>query len=163
MSLSFTIHVSREQAERWEEAAAVQGPTPVESWLVSAADAYLQELVRSGRLASLEWFWTRFRLPVKGRGEVEVRGEVFGPFGIFRGDSTGPGEPGCCRHSLVHLPTRRIIATLPLRKSSKALAAELALLRINWQEQDPEKLAVGSPDQEKAQTLLRLFQKLTRT
>jgi hypothetical protein len=41
------------------------------------------------------------------------------------------------------------------------LAAELAALRIDWQ--DPEKVVGGAPDQEKAQALLRLFEKLTRT
>ncbi len=95
--------------------------------------------------------------------EIQVRGEVSGPFGLFRGDHGGPGEPGCCRHSLVHRPTRRIIDTLPLRKSCKALAAELAALRIDWREEDPEKVVEGAPDQEKAQALLRLFEKLTHT
>jgi hypothetical protein len=44
-----------------------------------------------------------------------------------------------------------------------ALAVELAALRIDWQETDPEKVVGGAPDQEKAQALLRLFEKLTRT
>ncbi len=93
--------------------------------------------------------------------EIQVRGEVSGSFGIFRGDHKGPGEPGCCRHSLVHRPSRLIIDTLPLRKACRALAAELAALRVNWQETDPEKVVQGSPDQEKAQALVRLFDKIT--
>ena len=44
-----------------------------------------------------------------------------------------------------------------------ALAAELAVLRIDWQERDPEKVLAGAPDQEKVQALLRLFERLTRT
>ena len=92
-----------------------------------------------------------------------MRGEVSGPFGVFRGDRHGKGEPGCGAFSLVHRPTRRIIDTLPLRKSCKALAAELAVLRVNWQETDPEKVLGDAPDQGKAQALLRLFEKLTRT
>jgi hypothetical protein len=44
-----------------------------------------------------------------------------------------------------------------------ALAAELAGLEIDWQETDPEKVLVGAPDQGKAQALIRLYEKLTRT
>jgi hypothetical protein len=44
-----------------------------------------------------------------------------------------------------------------------ALAAELAVLRIDWQESDPEKVLAGAPDQEKVQGLIRLYEKLTRT
>lgn len=51
----------------------------------------------------------------------------------------GAGAPGSGEHSLVHLPTRRVIGTLPLRKSCMALAAELAALRIDWQETEPGK------------------------
>ena len=50
-----------------------------------------------------------------------------------------------------------------LRKSCMALAAELAGLEIDWQEPDPEKVLVGVPDQGKAQALIRLYEKLTRT
>jgi hypothetical protein len=42
-----------------------------------------------------------------------------------------------------------------------ALAAELSVLRVNWQEADPERVLIGAPDQEKAQQLLRLFERLT--
>jgi hypothetical protein len=95
--------------------------------------------------------------------DVEVPGFVSGPFGIFRGSGRGAGSPGCGEHSLAHLPTRRIIATLSLRKSCMALAAELAGLGIDWQATDPERVLVGAPDQGKAQALIRLYEKLTRT
>jgi hypothetical protein len=45
----------------------------------------------------------------------------------------------------------------------RALAAELAGLEIDWQETDPERVLVGAPDQGKAQALIRLYEKLTRT
>src|SRR5438105_1980508 len=38
----------------------------------------------------------------------------------------------------------RTVATLPLRKSCMALAAELAGLEIDWQETDPERVLVGA-------------------
>jgi hypothetical protein len=66
------------------------------------------------------------------------------------------GEPGCFCYSLV-----RIIATLPYRKSCKALAAELAALRVDWRETDPEKVLGEAPDRVKAQEVIRLFKQLT--
>jgi hypothetical protein len=43
-----------------------------------------------------------------------------------------------------------------------ALAAELAVLEINWQETDPERVLQGAPDQGKVQAILRLYEKVTR-
>jgi hypothetical protein len=168
---SYTVRADDDQAERWEAAAAVQGRgMVVASWLADTADAYLCELAKSGRSMPLAWYRGRFfvvltdsdkRPPVSR--EEEVAGMMSEHFGIFRGDSRGPGPAGCGRHSLVHRPTRRIIDTLPQRQASKALAAELAALRIDWTETDPQKVVPGALDQEKVQALLRLFQKLTRT
>jgi len=42
-------------------------------------------------------------------------------------------------------------------------AAELAALRIDWQEIGPEKVLGEVPDRGKAQAVIRLFEKLTRT
>ena len=169
-TLSYTVPASPEQGERWEAAAAVQGERNVGAWLAVTADAHLQELARSGRATPLSWFRDRFPVTITDTSrrpevvaDIEVQGIVSGPFGIFRGSGRGAGAPGSGEHSLVHLPTRRVIGTLPLRKSCMGLAAELAALRIDWQETDPEKVVGGTPDQEKAQALLRLFEKLTRT
>jgi hypothetical protein len=170
-SVVVTLHAFPPQAEKWEAAAAIHGHS-VEGWLTDVADAAARELARSGRPAPLRWRWDYFVVSLVDRsvrpekladwrvsGEVEVSRR----FGIFRGDGDGPGKPGCCRFSVVHLPSRRIIDTLPLRKAAKALAAELAVLRCNWRETDPEKVVAGAPDQEKAQALLQNFDKLTRT
>ena len=165
--VSFTVEADREQVERWREAATDRG-VEVASWLAATADAHLQELARSGRAAPLPWFRDRFRVTLTDTSrspatvaDVEVRGFISGPFGIFRGTAWGVGAPGSGEHTLAHLPTRRTIATLPLRKSCMALAAELAGLEIDWQETDPERVLVGAPDQEKVQALIRLYSKLT--
>jgi hypothetical protein len=168
-ALSYTVQASQEQADRWEAAAAVQNRGAVGDWLAETADAYLRELVNAGRPLPLAWYPGRFRVvfvdsderPPALRGE-EVAGMVSEHFAIFRGDSRGPGPAGCGRYSLVHRPTGRIIKTLSQRQGCKALAAELATLRIDWTETDPEKVVEGAPDQEKAQALLRLFEALTR-
>jgi hypothetical protein len=168
---TYTVHADDDQAERWEVAAAVQGRgLVVASWLAEVADAYLRELAKSGRSIPLSWHRGRFRMvfvdsdqrPPVSR-EEEVAGMVSEHFGIFRGDARGSGPAGCARHSLVHRPTGRIIGTLTQRQACKALAAELAALRIDWTETNPEAVVEGAPDQTKAQALLRLFQKLTRT
>jgi hypothetical protein len=166
---SYTVEVTPERAERWE-AAAVEQCIPVPSWLADTADAHVRELARSGRATPLLWDRDRFlvRLTDTSRrpevvADVEVPGFVSGPFGIFRGSGRGTGAPGSGEHSLAHLPTRRIIATLPLRKSCMALAAELAVLRVDWQETDPEKVLAGAPDQEKVQGLIRMYERVTRT
>ena len=167
---SYTVPASQEQGERWEAAAAIQGERNVGTWLAVTADAHLRELARSGRATPLPWFRDRFSVTITDTSrrpevvaDVEVRGFVSGPFGVFRGSGRGAGAPGSGEHSLAHLPTRRVIATLPLRKSCMALAAELATLRIDWQETDPEKVLGEAPDRGKVQAVVRLFERLTRT
>lgn len=169
-TLSYTVPASRDQAERWGAAASALGGRSIGAWLAETADASLRNLTTAGRTPPLPWFWDRVRVLVTDTStrpettrEMELHGEKSGPFGIFRGDSSGPGSPGCGLHSLVHLPTRRILATLPVRKSCKALAAELAVLRVDWQETDPEKVLGNAPDLEAVQGVIRLFKTLTRT
>ena len=169
-TLSYTVPASRDQAERWGAAAWATGGRSIEAWLAETADASLRHLTTAGRTPPLPWFWDRVRVLVTDTStrpettrEMELHGEKSGPFGIFRGSSAGPGSPGCGLHSLVHLPTRRILATLPVRRSCKTLAAELAVLRVEWQETDPEKVLGAAPDREAAQRLIGLFKKLTRT
>ena len=166
--VSFTVDADRERADLWREAAAERCMS-VPSWLADTADAHLRELARTGRATPLSWHPDRIlvRLTDTSRSpsvaaDVQVPGLVSRPFGIFRGSGRGVGAPGSGTHTLAHLPTRRTIATLPLRKSCMALAAELAGLAIDWQETDPEKVLVGAPDQGKAQALIRLYEKVTR-
>ena len=167
---SYTVKANREQVDQWG-AAAVERCMSVSSWLAYAADAHLRELARTGRAKPLLWDRGRFLVRLTdtsrtpwGGVDVEVPGIVSRPFfGVYRGSTRGVGAPGSGEHTLAHLPTRRTIATLPLRKSCMALAAELAGLEIDWQETDPERVLVGAPDQGKAQALIRLFEKLTRS
>jgi hypothetical protein len=142
----------------------------VTSWLADTVDAYLRELARSGRIKPLLWDRDRFLVQLTDTtrspavaADVEVPGYVSWPFGIFRGTTRGVGAPGSGAYTLAHLSTRQTIATLPLRKSCMALAAELAGLRIDWQETDPEKVLGNAPDREAVQGLIRLFKTLTRT
>ncbi len=164
---SYTVDANHEQVDQWG-AAAVERCMSVSSWLAHAADAYLRELARTGRATPLSWHPGRFvvRLTDTTRSpwvgvDVQVQGLVSRPFGIYRGTTREVGAPGSGTHTLAHIPTGRTIATLPLRKSCMALAAELAGLEIDWQETDPEKVLVGAPDQGKAQALIRLYEKLT--
>jgi hypothetical protein len=166
---SYTVDANHEQVDQWG-AAAAERCMPVASWLADTADAHLRELARTGRATPLSWHPGRFlvRLTDTSRSpsvaaDVEVPGLISRPFGIFRGTARGLGAPGSGTHTLAHIPTGRTIATLPLRKSCMALAAELAGLEIDWQETDPERVLVGAADQGKAQALIRLYEKLTRT
>jgi hypothetical protein len=165
---SFTVDADRERAELWRVAAAERCMS-VPSWLADTADTHLRERARTGQATPLSWYGGRFvvRLTDTSRSpsvaaDVEVPGLISRPFGIFRGTARGLGAPGSGMHTLAHLPTRRTIATLPLRKSCMALAAELAGLEIDWQETDPERVLVGAPDQGKVQALIRLYEKVTR-
>src|SRR5436305_3271494 len=164
---SYTVDANHVQADLWREAAAERCMS-VPSWLADTADAHLRERARTGRATPLSWDRGRFlvRLTDTTRSpwvgvDVEVPGLISRPCGIYRGTTRGLGAPGSGTHTLAHLPTRRTIATLPLRKSCAALAAELAVLEIDWQETDAEKVLVGAPDQGKAQALIRLYEKLT--
>lgn len=56
--------------------------------------------------------------------EIEARGAVSWPFGIFRGSGYGPHRN--TGRALVHLPSKKIIATLGSAGQCKALAAEMA-------------------------------------
>lgn len=168
-SVTLTLRAFPPQADKWRAAAAVYGYS-VEGWLTVTADKAARELARNrGKAKPLHWrrdYFIVSLLDRSARPEVRadwrVSGEISGHFGIFRGDGDGPGEPGCCQHSIVHLPSRRIIDMLPLLKAARVLASELAALECNWRETDPQKVLIGTPGQQKAQELLQNFDTLTR-
>ncbi len=122
---SFTVRGTVEQSARWKRAAEAEGYASAGSWLAYAADAYLKARARAGRPLPLAWRrFGRFRVAMMDGAEIEARGAVSWPFGIFRGSGYGPHRN--TGRALVHLPSRRIIATLGSAGQCKALAAEIA-------------------------------------
>jgi hypothetical protein len=121
---SFTVRATAEQSARWKRAAEAEGHRSAGTWLAEAADAYLKARARAGRPLPLAWRRGLFRVLLLDGREVEVCGMVSPPFGEFRG--TVEGRDTSKRRTLVHIPTRRVIATLKSARQCKALAAELA-------------------------------------
>ena len=121
---SFHVRASQEQAERWNRAAAAEGHRSAATWISEAVDLYLRARARAGRPLPLAWRRGRFRVLLMDGSEVEVLGMVSPPFGEFRG--TVEGRDTSKRRTLVHIPTRRVVATLKSARQCKALAAELA-------------------------------------
>lgn len=94
--------------------------------------------------------------------EIQVRGPVSSPFGVFKGNGRGPAPPGHSFFSLIHLPTGRLMITLSQRRQCMAMAAELAPLRVPWQETDPEKVLEGAPDQMMVQKIKVRYEAIWR-
>lgn len=122
---SFTVRATMAQSIRWKQAAEGEGFASVGSWAGKALDAYLEARTRAGRPIPLAWHHGSVRVALDSQ-EVTLRGWVSPPFGIFRGTSEGPLYKGCGRFTLVHLPARRIVATLRSLRQCQSLASELA-------------------------------------
>ena len=122
---SFTVHATAEQSIRWKRAAEAEGHRSAGTWLAAAADAYLRVRAKAGHPLPLAWRrGVRFRVQLMEGREIEIDGVVSPPFGVFQGTSHGPDRNKL--RTLVHLPTRRVIATLRSSRQCRALAAELA-------------------------------------
>jgi hypothetical protein len=122
---SFTVRATMPQSVRWKQAAEGEGFASVGSWAGRALDAYLEARTRAGRPIPLAWHRGAVRVVLDGT-EVTLRGFVSLPFGAYRGTAEGPASMGRKRFTLVHLPSRRIVATLRSYRQCQALAAELA-------------------------------------
>jgi hypothetical protein len=122
---TFTVRATEKQSVRWKRAAEGEGFASVGSWAGGALDAFLEHRARAGRPIPLSWSYGFVRVVLDGR-EVTLRGFVSVPFGAYRGTAEGPASIGRKRFTLVHLPSRRIIATLRSYRQCQALAAELA-------------------------------------
>src|SRR5690348_11867508 len=99
-------------------AAEADGHRAVGSWLAMAADLYLKVRARAGNPIPLAWHLGRFRALLDGE-EVEVKGQISRPFGIYCGTSRALGYAGRHRHTLIHLASREVIATLRTSKQAK--------------------------------------------
>ncbi len=134
---TFTVHATAEQSVRWKRAAEAEGHRSAGTWLALAADAYLRVRARAGHPLPLAWHLGAFTARLMDGREVQVRGVVSPPFGVFRGTSHGPDRNKL--RTLVHLPSCRIIATLKSSRQCRTLAAELApvLLRGELPELGP--------------------------
>ncbi|HZF10803.1 MAG TPA: hypothetical protein VFE33_18600 [Thermoanaerobaculia bacterium] len=123
----FTVAANAEQSARWKMAAESAGHRAVGTWLAEAADLYMRVRARAGLPIALSWRrGGRFRVVLMDGQEVELRGTVSPPFGIFLGDSAGPSYEGCKAYSLVYLPERRILATFRYASKARSLASEIA-------------------------------------
>ncbi len=125
---SFTVRATEAQSVRWKRAADAEGYASAGSWLADAADAYLKVRAKTGLPMPLAWHLGRFRVVLMDGRDVEVRGMVSPPFGVFQGTSDGPD--GNKLRTLVHLPGRKVVATLRSSRQCRALAAELAPVMI---------------------------------
>jgi hypothetical protein len=124
---TFTVHATAEQSVRWKRAAEAEGHRSAGSWLSAAADAYLRLRAKAGLPLPLAWRLGRFSVRLEGGELVTLSGKMSPPFGAFAGTADGPASyPGSRRHSLVHLPDARIIATLRTFRQVQSLASELA-------------------------------------
>jgi hypothetical protein len=134
---SFTVHADAQQSVRWNRAAEGEGFASTGSWLAAAADAYLKARARAGMPIPLAWRRGRFRVTLEGR-EAVVSGQMSLPFGTYHGTPSGPIPHGSTKyHSLVYLPTGRIMATLRSARQCKALAAEIAPALLRGELPDP--------------------------
>jgi hypothetical protein len=122
---SFTVRATLAQSERWKRAADAEGYPSAGAWLADAADAYLKARARAGRPLPLAWRrYGHFRVLLMDGSEIEVRGVVSPPFGIFQGSAHGPN--GNMGRTLVHLPSHRVIASLKTSRQCRTLASEIA-------------------------------------
>jgi hypothetical protein len=126
---TFTVRATEAQSIRWKQAADAEGHRSPGTWLAEAADAYLKVRARAGRPIPLAWHRGRFPVVLEGGEAVTLTGFVSPPFGAFRGDVTGP-KLGHHLYTLVHLPDRRIVATLRTYGQCRALASEMAPVLI---------------------------------
>ncbi|HEX3131269.1 MAG TPA: hypothetical protein VH394_28290 [Thermoanaerobaculia bacterium] len=122
---TFTVRATLAQSARWKRAAEGEGFASVGSWAAGALDAYLEHRTRAGRPLALSWHYGTIYVNLDGQ-DVPIRGHISPPFGIYRGAMEGRLNAGCRRYSLVHLPTRRLVATLRSQRQCQALASELA-------------------------------------
>lgn len=135
---TFTVHATAAQSARWKQAAEGEGFPSVGAWLAGAADAYLKVRARAGLPVPLAWRRGHFQVELEGGELVRVYGHLSPPFGSYCGTADGPSSySGRHRHTLVYIPSRRILATVRTYAQAKALASELARLWVRGGGSEP--------------------------
>ena len=135
---SFHVRGTVAQSARWKQAAEAEGYASIGAWAAEALDAYLEARKQAGKPLPLFWSKGRFRVRLEDGTEPELTGWTARPFGLFRGNPTGPGYHGCHVYTLAYLPDRRIVATFRYARHCKALASELARLWVSWGGGEPQ-------------------------
>lgn len=123
---TFSVRATERQSLDWKRAADQDGYASVGSWLAMAADCHLKARARAGRPLPLSWHRGAFSVDLEDGSTLRLPGFLSPPFGAFRGTAEGPGLRACHRYTLVHTPSRAIIATLTTLRQCKSLASELA-------------------------------------
>jgi hypothetical protein len=134
---SFHVRATVAQSAAWNRAAQAEGHASVGTWAAEALDRYLDALKRAGKPLALAWHKGRFRVTLEDGTELEVPGWIARPFGLFRGNASGPLYMGCHLYSLAYLPARRIVGTFRTAAHCKSLASELARAWVRWGGQEP--------------------------
>jgi hypothetical protein len=129
---SFHVKATQAQSIRWKRAADSEGLASVGQWLARAADAHLEHRARAGLPLPLAWAKGTVQTRLLDGREVDLRGWVAPPFGIYRGDSAGPKAVGAHLYTLVYIPGRRQIATFRYISQCKSLGSDLARLWVRW-------------------------------
>ncbi len=119
---TYSVRADVQTSARWQRHAAAEGFPSVGAWLAVVAERYLK---LRNRPVPLHWSPGRFTVAFE-HGEAEVSGLISAPFATFRGTAAGQKVGGRSVHTLVHLPTGRILATVSYRRDARALALELA-------------------------------------
>ena len=144
--IDFAVRATPQQAARWAGAAQHDGARNVGAWLASLATERLRYLGRYVPRMALRWRRAHFnalRLPYFNAPEAtlhEVNGIVAGCFGIYKDQEEDQRPKPPPVFNLVHVPTGSHLAKLPLRKSCKTLARELAMLKVTWETSVPEEV-----------------------
>jgi hypothetical protein len=147
--------------------AAYTGFQDVRSFLLDVVEDYC--FIGPGRFVPvlpLVWRMASFAVllaPAVDSAEplvrTEVSGPISGPFGIYRGKPWLPRSPQGAAPGflLVHLPTARRMVHLARLSSCKALAGELAALRLRLDLEDPEEVILGQPDADKVPEIFERY------
>jgi hypothetical protein len=133
----FNVRADVRQSARWKQAAESEGFDSVGRWLAGAADAYLKIRAKAGLPLPLAWRAGTFQAVMANGELLTVRGKLAPPFAYFQGTEEGPTFRGKRRFTLVHLPTRKVLATLRYSKDCQTLGAELSRRNVNFGGSEP--------------------------